>query len=71
VLSSHRPEPTLSVAEEGDYLANIRSLILSRRGHFDARALAADASVDAVLLLGPLYLLCRAGRGTAPVPVWP
>jgi hypothetical protein len=27
VLSSHRPEPTLSVAEEGDYLAKIRSLI--------------------------------------------
>ena len=27
VLSGHRPEPTLSVAEEGDYLAKIRSLI--------------------------------------------
>ena len=27
VLSSHRPEPTLSVTEEGDYLAKIRSLI--------------------------------------------
>jgi hypothetical protein len=27
VLSSHRPEPTMSVAEEGDYLAKIRSLI--------------------------------------------